>query len=88
MPELSRFYGIIIRMLLKESGHNLPHIHAVYGDDMAVFSIEPIRKLEGRLTKRAEALVLEWIKLRKNELQKDWDLIKDGKKPKKIKPLE
>lgn len=33
MPEISRFYGIIIRMYYED--HNPPHFHAVYGDDEA-----------------------------------------------------
>ena len=40
MPVLSRFYGIIIRMYFQQSEHNPPHIHAIYGEDMAAIYIQ------------------------------------------------
>ncbi len=43
MPELSRFYGIIIRMYFEVGGqHHRPHFHAYYGDDVAIYSLAPI----------------------------------------------
>ena len=39
MPVLSRFYGIVIRMYFLQKEHNPPHIHAIYGDDMAAITI-------------------------------------------------
>ncbi len=87
MPELSRFYGIIISMFWSETKHNMAHIHAKYGDDDAVFFVDPAKLAEGKLPKRAEKLVLEWMKLHKKELQEDWELAKAKKNPKKIKPL-
>ena len=41
MPELSRFFGIIIRMYM-EAGiqHNTPHFHAYYQGDVAVIGID------------------------------------------------
>ena len=38
MPVLSRFYGIIIRMYFQQAEHNPPHIHALYGEDMAAIA--------------------------------------------------
>ena len=40
MPEICRFYGIVIRMYFDD--HPPPHSHAVYGDDEAVAGIESI----------------------------------------------
>lgn len=40
MPVLSRFYGIIIRMYFQQAEHNPPHIHAIYGEDMAAIDIQ------------------------------------------------
>ena len=45
MPELSRFYGIIIRMYSEAGPHHVPHFHAYYGDDEAVFRLAPIELL-------------------------------------------
>lgn len=39
MPELSRFFGIIIRMFMEAGApHHRPHFHAVYRDAKAVFA--------------------------------------------------
>jgi predicted DNA-binding protein len=39
-------------------------------------------------SKTATRLVREWIDLRINELQEDWELARLGKEVKKIAPLE
>ena len=41
MLALSMFYGIIVRMQSEKGGkHNLPHIHAVYGEEEIVVSTQ------------------------------------------------
>ena len=57
MPVLSRFYGIIIRMYFLQKEHNPPHIHAIYGDDMAAITIAGGTVLEGALPNKALDLV-------------------------------
>lgn len=57
MPEISRFFGIIILMYYDE--HNPPHFHARYGGDKAAIEITSLRVLEGRLPSRALGLVVE-----------------------------
>lgn len=57
MPELSRFFGIVIAMYYKE--HSPPHFHAKYGGQKATFSIEDLRLIEGALPRRVVSLVLE-----------------------------
>lgn len=47
MPVISRFYGIIIRMYFQQSVHNPPHIHAIYGENMAAININSGEVLEG-----------------------------------------
>ena len=50
MPELSRFFGIIIRMFMEVGApHHRPHFHAVYQDAKAVFAIDPIECIAGGL---------------------------------------
>ncbi|MBK9216652.1 MAG: DUF4160 domain-containing protein [Chloracidobacterium sp.] len=52
MPELSRFFGIIIRMYWEANApHHAPHFHAYYQNDVAVFTIEPIELIAGTLPK-------------------------------------
>ncbi len=73
MPVLSRFYGIIIRMYFQQAEHNPPHIHALYGEDMAAINIETGEVLEGHLPPKALSMVREWIELHKNDLLHMWE---------------
>ena len=73
MPVLSRFYGLTIRMYFQQSAHNPPHIHAIYGDDMAAISIKVGKILEGYLPKKALEMVLEWNETNKNKLLEMWE---------------
>lgn len=73
MPVLSRFYGIVIRMYFLQKEHNPPHIHAIYGDDMAAITIADGMVLEGALPSKALELVKEWITLNKDELFSIWE---------------
>ena len=53
MPVLARFYGITIRMYFQQAEHNPPHIHAIYGDEMAAIDIQTGNILEGHLPPKA-----------------------------------
>ena len=86
MPELSRFYGIVIRMHFRENGP--PHFHAEYGDDQALIGIDGLPVLNGRLPRRALSLVREWAALHDDELRMAWDRASRLEAPGKIAPLE
>ena len=73
MPVLSRFYGIIIRMYFQQAEHNPPHIHALYGEDMAAVDIQTGEVLEGHLPPKALAMVREWAAIHKNDLLHMWE---------------
>lgn len=85
MPEICRFYGIIIQMFFND--HNPPHFHVVYGDFKAVININD-EIVEGFMPKRALNLVFEWMDLHKTELLANWELTQNGELPKKIEPLK
>lgn len=73
MPELSRFFGIIIYMYREIGGrHHFPHIHAAYGDSKAVFNIDTATLIEGDFPKKQKKLVEAWIELRRIELGHNW----------------
>lgn len=72
MPVVCRFYGIVIRMYFQQAEHNPPHIHAIYGDDMAAIGLQNGDVLEGNLPPKALAMVREWAALHKSELLKMW----------------
>ena len=66
MPEISRFYGIVISMYYDD--HNPPHFHARYGGDRAAIEIPSLRVLEGKLPPRVLGLVVEWASQHQPEL--------------------
>lgn len=72
MPEISRFYGIIIRMYFQD--HNPPYFHADYHGNKAEYAIDSLKCLAGSLPSRANALVLEWASIHRDELMKNWEL--------------
>ncbi len=86
MPEISRFFGIIIAMYFDD--HNPPHFHARYGNDNAVIKITDLTVLEGYLQPRALGLVMEWAAIHKDELLSDWELAKDKKPLSPVEPLK
>ena len=73
MPEISRFYGIVIKMFFKPKEHEPSHIHALYGEYVGTFEIIDGEMIEGDLPLKAQGLVKEWIKIHSSELQKMWD---------------
>ena len=72
MPVLSRFYGIVIRMYFQQAEHNPPHIHALYGEEVAEIIIQTGEVLEGSFPTKALSLVREWIEMHREELLYMW----------------
>ncbi|MDP2903981.1 MAG: DUF4160 domain-containing protein [Methylovulum sp.] len=71
MPEIARFYGIIIKFFFGD--HPPPHFHAVYGEYMGLFNLDTLEMIEGDLPNRACKLVIEWATMYQNELREMWD---------------
>lgn len=82
MPEITRFYGIIIKVFFTRE-HNPPHFHAVYGEYNGYFDINTLEMLEGDLPKKAQTLIIEWAQEYQNEIMKMWNT----KTLKKLPPL-
>ena len=88
MPELSRFFGIIIRMYMEAGApHHIPHFHAYYQDDVAVFSLDPVDLIAGSLPRRQRRLVEAWAELHQAELAGNWQRLQSGQPPLPIAPL-
>jgi hypothetical protein len=86
VPEISRFFGIVIRMFFND--HGLPHLHAEYQGKKALVDFQG-NILRGDLGSRtAMKLVREWIDLHASELQEDWDLARAGRDLRDIEPLK
>ena len=86
MPQVSRFFGIIISMYFDD--HNPPHFHARYAEFEVEIDIRNLSILEGDLPPRVLGLVIEWALLHKEELLENWKLIENKQSLKKIEPLK
>ena len=86
MPEICRFYGIVIKMFYDD--HPPPHFHAEYGSHKAEVSIDKLSVTKGRLTPRAERMVAEWAGQRRRELEEAWQCVQRHQNPGRIAPLE
>jgi hypothetical protein len=89
MPELSRFFGIIIRMYWEANApHHSPHFHAYYQDDVAIYGVDPVELMAGSLPRRQRRLVEAWAEMHQQELIDDWQRLQMGQNPLPIQPLE
>jgi hypothetical protein len=86
MPEICRFFGIIVTM--NYSDHAPPHFHVRYGDFKALIAIHSLVLLQGHLSPRAFGLVMEWAALHQEELLENWNLAKQNAPLNRIIPLE
>ena len=85
MPELCRFYGIIIRMFWAD--HPPPHFHAIYGEYEALVEIGTSEIIEGSLPLGARSLVSQWISLHRSEVLEQWERARQALPLQKIDPL-
>ena len=86
MPEISRFFGIVIQMFYND--HEPPHFHVRYSGQKALIAIAPLGLLHGYLSPRALGLVTEWAALHREDLMEDWNLARAEAQLKPIAPLE
>ncbi len=86
MPEISRFFGIVVKMFFND--HNPPHFHVEYGNDIALIDIRSLSVFSGRLSPRVTGLVIEWATLHQGELLADWQRAQTHEEIQKIAPLE
>ncbi|NOY41568.1 MAG: DUF4160 domain-containing protein [Planctomycetes bacterium] len=85
MPELSRFYGIVIKMYYDD--HNPPHFHAEYGSEQMVVDANTLAVIRGRLSPRAMGLVMEWAALHQDGLLRAWQQATNMEPLDRIAPL-
>lgn len=86
MPEISRFFGIIVAMYF--SDHAPPHFHVRYGSQRARFGIEDLRMLDGNIGTRVHGLVVEWASSHQDELRQNWNRASTRQPLMPIAPLE
>ena len=86
MPEISRFYGIVIKMFFDD--HNPPHFHAFYGEYEVLININSFAVFAGNLPPRALGLVIEWATQHQDELLTNWERASGQESLSKIEPLK
>ena len=86
MPEVSRFYGIIIRFYYRD--HPPTHFHAMYGEHEALLEIETGAIHQGYLPKTAYELINTWRIIHLPELREDWNRARRQLPLLPIAPLE
>ena len=86
MPEIARFYGIVIKMFFED--HNPPHFHAQYGELEVLIDINTFAVFAGHLPPRALGLVIEWATQHQDELLNNWEKARAQKSLSKIEPLQ
>ncbi len=84
MPEICRFYGIVIMMFGDD--HNPPHFHARYGGKRAVIMIKD-GSFSGTMSRKELKRIYEWLDLHKNELMDNWNRLLNDEEPLPIEPL-
>ena len=85
MPEICRFYGIIIRLYFAD--HSPPHFHAEYSGAEVRIDINTLAIISGKLPARAQGLVVEWATLHQSELLDLWQKASNLEPLHKLEPL-
>ena len=89
MPEIARFFGIIIRMFAEVGApHHSPHFHAYYQNHVAIYRIDTLDLMNGSLPRTQMRLVEAWAELHQGELLENWERLQTGQLPYKISPLK
>ena len=86
MPEICRFYGIVVRIFWRD--HGPPHFHAEYGEHEALIGIETLDVLHGSPPPKAHGLIMEWAAQQRQELWENWERAAERQTLRKIGPLE
>jgi len=83
MPEICRFYGIVIKMFFKPKEHEPSHLHALYGENIGIFDLRTMKMTAGDLPGKAQELVEEWMSINQQKLLEMWA----SQKLEKLPPL-
>ena len=85
MPEIARFFGIVVKMFWDD--HNPPHFHAFYAGEEVLIDINTLSVFAGRFSPRALGLVVEWATLHQLDLLEDWRRAQGREPLESIEPL-
>ena len=86
MPVISKFYGIVIRMLVIRPF--VAHFHAIYGNTELIVAVNPVRIIQGDASRRVRDMVIEWAAQHQQELLDAWNRLSAAQQPQPIEPLQ
>ncbi len=88
MPEISRFYGIVVKMIYNDQEqHHKPHVHVYYGEYEASIALDG-EMLDGKLPIKQFRMVSGWMAIHEDELYAAWNNAVRSKEFDKIEPLQ
>jgi hypothetical protein len=88
MPQISKFYGLIIYMYYFDNiKHHVPHIHVHFQSQSCVLSISTNRILSGSIPIQKRRLVEAWMIIHEKELKENWEKAIKGETISPISPL-
>lgn len=88
MPEISRFYGIVVKMIYNDDGqHHKPHVHVYYGEYEASVALDG-EVLDGKIPIKQYRMISGWMALHEDELYEAWNKAVQCKSFLKIEPLK
>ena len=73
MPVISRFHGIVIKMYLRQKEHNPPHIHAICGECVGLFSLLNAEMFEGDIEAKSQLLIKKFVEYYRDQLLIMWE---------------
>jgi len=85
MPIIAAFLGMLIRVY--HADHDPPHIHVQYGEYEAIAEIRTGRIIRGRLPRRVERILREWLRVRRREVVGAWRDARAHRTPRRVDPL-
>ncbi|PYM13714.1 MAG: transcriptional regulator [Verrucomicrobia bacterium] len=86
MPVISKFYGIVIRMLVIRPF--AAHFHAIYENCELIVGVAPLRIIQGDAPRRVRDMVMEWAAQHQEELLQAWNRLSTAQTPLPIAPLQ
>ncbi len=87
MPEISRFYGILIKMFFAD--HAPPHFHAEYQGKKAVINIKTSEMIEGDMPIKQLKLIQAWCVIHEDELLLNFETLTSSPASwEKVEPLK
>ena len=85
VPEISRFFGIVIRMFY--SDHARPHFHAEHGEHVISVEIDG-DGVSGSFPPARLPMLFEWREQHRAELMANWERLRTGQLARPIPPLD